>query len=283
MKRVAFIVTLGALASSLAAAPARAEVWIDNTPKDYRSPQRFALELKGGAYSPDIDSTPGLTGTPFADLFNDQTKLVVDGKVQRPAPKPLFAIELDWQFWHGFGSLGVGASVGFMRRTTHAFRYPNDDNTKPCTAGVDDNGILGCERSGDTTALNIMPLTLELVYRFDVLALKYRIPVVPYLKGGLAYYFWFVQRGDSGLAEAKIPGGTTQGIGGTAGLVAHPGVSIMLDAIDKRAGEVLDSELGINHVHVFAELNYAWINGLGFKNKMVLSDMNWTVGMAFEF
>lgn len=279
MKRFALAALV--LASSLAAPRARAEVWIDNTPKDYHSPQRFALELKGGPYSPDIDSTPGLTGKPFADLFNSQTG---DNFGKRPAPKPLFIIEFDWQFWRGFGSLGLGASAGFMRRTTHAFRYPNDDASHPCVAGKDGDGNALCERSGDTTALNVFPLTLELVYRFDVLALKYRVPIVPYLKGGIAYYFWFIQRGDGGLAQADVPGvGKSQAIGGTAGLVLHPGVSIMLDAIDKRAGEVLDSELGINHVHVFAELNYGWITGLGFKDKMVFSDTTWNVGMGFEF
>ena len=40
--------------------------------KSHRTAQHFAGELKFGPYSPNIDSTPGLTGKPFSDLYNNQ-------------------------------------------------------------------------------------------------------------------------------------------------------------------------------------------------------------------
>ena len=36
----------------------------------------------------------------------------------RPGSQPLFLIELDWQFWHGFGSLGLPALAGFIAEVT---------------------------------------------------------------------------------------------------------------------------------------------------------------------
>lgn len=246
-------------------------------PPPARSPQRFMLEFKLGPYSPDIDATSGLTGTPFADLFNNQ---YTTPPGQRPGPQPLFTIEFDWQFWHRYGSLGVGGSLGFQRRKTHSFEYTPGFGELACT-------VPGCVRPGDTTALNFFPIELLLVYRFDVLALKYgwKCPFVPYVKAGLAYYFWFIQDGGGDLAPSlpRPDGSVDKGIGGTPGLVAQPGIAIMLDALDPRAPVVLDTELGINHAYAFFELNAAWIAGLGFPRKMNFTDITWNAGLGFEF
>jgi hypothetical protein len=283
--RLACALALVALVGGRAAAQ---PVWEEVKPPGWHSPQHFALEVKMGPYSPNIDSSPGLNGqTPFADLYNNQYDPTQRGK--RPSGKPLTSIEFDYQFLHGFGSLGVGVSWGYQRRTTHGFNYVVDAMGNPiiqdghyvsCTVG-------SCIRSSDVTALNVMPMTLELVYRFDVLALRYHVPLVPYLKGGLGYYFWFVQKGDGSLSDANTTmpriGGTDLGYGGTFGLVAHPGLAVMLDEIDYSAARSIDAELGINHAYVFAELNYGWITGFGSSTKMVLSDTTWNCGLAFEF
>ena len=168
----------------------------------------------------------------------------------------------------------MAASAGYSRRTTHSFAFNTDGS--PCT-------VPQCERSGDTTALNVIPLTFELVYRFDVLALRYRVPLVPYFKGGLGYYVWFIQNGSGDLANGSVSGGSDSAIGGTAGLVMHPGIAFMLDFLEPQAARTLDSESGIRHAYLFFELNYAWITGLGFSDKMVLSDTSWYAGMAAEF
>ena len=248
---------------------------------EYHSPQHFALELKGGPYSPDIDSTPGLTGKPFSELFNSQLDKTLVGK--RPPGHALIGLEFDWQFWHPFGSFALALSASVQHRTTHTFEYlPADKVTGFRGSCV----VPNCIRSGDETGLTVFPLDLELVYRFDVLALRYKVPLVPYLKGGLGYYFWFVQKGDSGLAASLVTQDNPsehKAIGGTLGLVAHPGLALMLDIFDPGAARTLDTELGINHTYLFFELNYAWITGLGFKDKMVFSDLTWNTGIAFEF
>jgi hypothetical protein len=248
-------------------------------PHRYESPQWFAFELKFGPYSPNIDSSPGLRpgATPFADLFPPEK-----GQ-KRPPGKLLTEIELDFQFLHKFGSLGLGHSIGYYRRTTSAFQLNLDANgmaTVPCVVAAGD-----CVRSGDQTALNVLPLQLMLVYRFDVLALRYKVPFVPYVKIGIAYYIWWIENGGGSVATATNPttGQQVSGYGGTFGWTANPGMAFMLDVIDPSAARTMDTEVGINHTYLFAELNYADITGFGAKNKLVLSDLSWTAGLAFEF
>lgn len=245
--------------------------------KSFASPQHFALEIKFGPYSPDIDSTPGLTGHPFSELFVAQDGPDV-GK--RPPGKLLTTLEFDYQFWRTkFGSLGVGGSVGINYRTTHSFQYQDAVNHIPCQ-------VPNCVRSGDETSLGVMPFALEVVYRFDLLANHYSVPLVPYFKGGLAYYLWWITNGSGDLSRAlqvNADGSTDQAIGGTFGLVLHPGLAVQLDILDRAAARELDGALGINHTYVFCELNYAWITGFGSSSKLVFSDLSWNVGLAFEF
>lgn len=271
-----------------AASPARAEMppnFVERQPESYRSPQHFAIELKLGPYSPNIDSSPGLGGrTPFADVYNPARRPA------RPPGRLMVQLEFDWQFWHGFGSLGAGATGGYMRRTSHGFVYPVDGSgtviTDPATGNPIPCQLPDCTRSGDQTALNLVPLALQLVYRFDVLAMRYSIPLVPYMKAGLAYYVWWIENGGGFLSVAQVPspsGSSVSGYGGTFGLVLNPGISLLLDILDPPAARALDNDLGINHTYLFFELNYAKIDGFGAANKLVLSDLTWNAGLAFEF
>ena len=249
----------------------------------YHSPQHFALEIKFGTYTPHIDDTPNLVGKPFAELFNNQYDPAAVG--QLPSRKLLTTIEFDWQIWHGFGSVGLAASIGYSRRSTHSFQFATVD---PVTGlpGSSSCQVPNCTRSSDTTAINLIPLTLEAVYRFDVLALRYKVPLVPYFKIGLCFDFWFMQGGDGVVAKHLIPnadGHDDKGYGGTLGFVMHPGLAILLDVFNMAAAQTLDSELGINHTYLFAELNYANLTGFGFKDKLNLSDTSWNAGVAFEF
>jgi len=245
--------------------------------QEYHSPQHFAIEVKFGAYSPNIDASPGLHGHPFSELFQAQDGTSVG---QRPPGRLLTTVEFDWQIWHRFGSLGLAGSVGFMERTTHSFQYNMaGGGMSPCV-------VPDCTRSSDETALNVMPFTLEAVYRFDVLALRYRIPLVPYFKGGVGWYLWWITNGSGSLSSGlqKLPNGDTDNaIGATWGLVMHPGLALLLDILDPAAARVMDSEMGINHSYLFVEMHYAWITGFGSSTKMTLSDLTWNAGLAFEF
>ena len=291
MKRLASA-TLVAAALVLVAAPAHAEDAIggyppkfgENAPRSYESSQRFAVEIKFGPYSPNIDASAGLNGkTPFKDLFPANP-----GK-NRPPGRLLTQVEFDYQFLRRpWGNFAIGNTAGFYRRTSHSFAYNTDPATGgqslPCTPGSDTNT---CVRSGDTTALNIVPLSIMAVYRFDYLARRYKIPFVPYFKIGLAYYVWWIENGGGFLSIAQFtpPGATSSqgGWGGTLGWVMNPGGAFLLDVLDPSAAKIIDSELGINHTYLFCEFHYADISGFGAANKMNLSDTTLNAGLAFEF
>jgi len=254
----------------------------ENAPQHFESPQRFAVELKFGPYSPNIDASQGVHGTPFADLFPPDP-----GKT-RPPGKLLTQVEFDYQFLRrSWGNFAIGNTAGYYRRTTHSFAYVTDPTTgsptTACTSGATGN----CVRSGDTTALNIVPLSILAVYRFDYLARRWKIPFVPYVKVGLAYYIWWIENGGGFLSIAQYtpPGATSSqgGWGGTFGWVAEPGGAFLLDVLDPSAAKIIDAELGINHTYLFCEFHYADVTGLGAPNKMNLSDTTLNAGIAFEF
>jgi hypothetical protein len=257
----------------------------ENAPHNYESPQRFNLEIKFGPYSPNIDASPGLTGTPFADLFPPDK-----GKT-RPPGRLLTSVEFDYEFLHRrWGTLAVGHTAGYYRRTTASLQYAtvNGNDMVSCTFG---STTAPCMLStGDTTALNILPLSIEAVYRFDYFAQRYHIPFVPYFKIGLAYYIWWIENGGGAFSIAHFDytgsDGKTHsdsGFGGTLGWVMHPGGAFLLDVIDLAAARVMDAELGINHTYLFCEFSYAAINGFGAAGKMNLSDTTLNAGLAFQF
>jgi hypothetical protein len=283
--------TLACAALALAAAPAAADEGVgnapafgENAPHNYQSPQHFAFELKFGPYSPNIDASPGLNGhTPFADLFPPNT-----GKT-RPPGRLLTELEFDYQFLHRwYGNFAIGHTIGYYRRTSHSFAFNNNATTgtqmQPCTVNDPNNP---CVRSGDQTALNVVPLSIMAVYRFDYFALRYKIPFVPYLKFGLAYYVWWIENGGGffSIAQFTPPGATSSqgGWGGTLGWVFNPGGAFLLDVLDPSAAKTIDAELGINHTYLFCEFHRADISGFGAANKMNLSDTSVSAGIAFEF
>src|SRR5581483_5125848 len=131
--------------------------------------------------------------------------------------------------------LGVGFSLGYYRRSTHSFEFPNNDPTLSCTTASSAPGALSqCVRAGDETDLNIIPMQLMLVYRFDVLANRYKVPLVPYVKVGLGYYIWVIQNGSGGVATTTSTSGSKlDGAGGTWGYVLNPGLALQLDIIEQ--------------------------------------------------
>jgi len=247
----------------------------ENAPRNYESPQRFAFELKFGPYSPNIDASPhlgGLNGKPFADLFPPD-------KGSRPPGRLLTQVEFDYQFLHRWwGNLGVGHTIGYYRRNTHALKYVSPDPPVSCTTD--------CEGSGDITSLNVVPVSLLFVYRFDYFAQRWKIPFIPYFKGGIAYYMWWIENGGGFFSFAHYADGSGKdetAFGGTWGYVLNPGGAFLLDVIDPGAARTIDAELGINHTFLFCEFHYADISGFGANNKMNLSDMTLNAGIGFEF
>jgi hypothetical protein len=239
----------------LASTPAAAQLVVESSPR-FSSPQRFALELRLGPYTPEIDEEFNGARTPHRDFYGDDTRL-------------MFQVEFDWQLYRhqAVGSLGIGGAAGYFRETA----------SSPFNAGDDPSA----QRSGDKSRLSLYPVAAVAVYRADQLWRLWGIPLVPYGKVGLNYTFWNIYDGNELVAEN--PGGGGRGRGGTLGWQAAAGLSLVLDIIDLGSARELDSETGINQTHVFAEYVKYEASGLGQKNKLHVGDSTWLAGLLFEF
>ncbi len=216
------------------------------------SRQYGAFELKFGPYRPAVDENPSLNGQPYHDVFNDDTMF-------------LTALEVDWQFIHPPGfSLGLGGGLGFMQAYAKSL-------------------TLEGRSDADYTVLNVMPFVLLLVARVDVLPEYLNVPIVPYLKFGFNWYFWWVLGGGD-VATVN----DERGRGGTLGWQVTPGLAFQLDPLDRSAARTFDNEVGVNHSYIFVEILWAFVDRFGNEDYMNLSTntfANATVlaGLALEF
>jgi hypothetical protein len=218
----------------------------------FRSPQRFAFELKFGPYKPDIDSEFAGRGgrTPYQDFFGGGSHL-------------LSQIELDYELLHKFGTLAVGVGAGFFQVTGTA------------TVGTGTG-----EPSGDKSRLRVAPFSLSAVYRFDYLLEKRDFPLVPYGKLGLDWAYWSITDGNGEIAHDGFGG---EGRGGTTGWHATAGVALVLDFFDPDAAREFDSDMGVNHTAIAFEYTHADLSGLGRANRLHVGDTTWSLGLLLEF
>ena len=219
-----------------------------------RSPRTMAVEFRLGPYSPDVDSGLSNGATPHQTVFGTGTRF-------------LYQLEIDYELLQSFGTLAVGMGVGYFRETAKAFLGTSD-------------GISTGVRSSDETALRLIPVSLLAVYRMDVMAERWNVPLVPYAKLGLNYTFWQVTDGNGDVATLTQGG---RGTGGTAGWQAAAGLALQLDIIDQASMRELDSESGINHMFAFFEYAHVDASGLGMSNRLHVGDNTWSAGLLLEF
>jgi hypothetical protein len=257
MKRAVTGLVVG-LAAALAAGAARAQSFGSEAEmvegagetQSFKSPQRFAFELRFGPYRPDVDGEFDGVRHPYQDFFGSGSRLLTQ-------------IELDYQFFHRVGSAAVGLGLGYFQVT----------GTSPVANG---SGA----PSGDTSTLKVLPLSLSGVYRFDYFLQKRGFPLVPFGKLGLDWAYWQITDGNGNIAtDGK--GGT--GRGGTLGWHAAIGLALTLDWFDPEAARDFDADLGVNHTALTFQYGYADISGLGEANRLHLGDTTWSLGLLMEF
>jgi hypothetical protein len=241
---IAFLLVMGAAPLARAQAVLR-----QDEPEAGRSDQRWAVELRFGPYSPDIDSEFKGGATPHQQFFGTKNRL-------------MFQVEGDYQFFNRFGTGAVTAGAGYFRETAKSFIEGTTD------------------RSGDSTALTLYPLSVGLAYRFDVPAKRMGVPLVPYAKVGLTYTIWSIANGDGEVATGQSGG---KGRGGTPGWSAGAGLAFMLNWLDPAASRAFDGESGVNRTYVFFELDHLASSGLGGGNALHVGDDTWFAGVMFEF
>lgn len=267
-------IAAAALAASIAL-PASAQTFGVHDRRPFESPQNFAFELRFGPYVPAVDSE--FTNVhPFQDIFGAPPTF------NTQLPRVMASIEFEWQAVRvgPVGQLGIGASVGY---TSVFEKAPFSDHMTGTPAMW--------SRGTEDTGLSIIPATLHLVARFDGLARRYRwFPIVPFVKAGLAYGFWWVSNG-AGTVHVN---NTQDAVGGSLGWHAALGAALMLDVFEPRLARGWDQSEGVNHSYVFFEYNFTDLAGFGGRPQLNVGNFStaggsstpvgsWVIGLALEF
>lgn len=211
------------------------------------SPQWFAVELKFGPYLPDVDTEVG--SSPYKDIFGRRLGLMSQ-------------LTFDVQFLKKHGTLGVGGTIGLFTRQGDAL--------------LDDGSS-----SSDETSLNVIPLVLQLVYRWDYAAKKWNVPLVPYVRAGIVYAFYWITQGSGKLARFANSGNKARG--GIWGYQINVGLAFMLDALEPSSAKKLDSEMGVNHTYLFCEFVHSRIDDFGGDRMRLGMKYSLLAGLTAEF
>lgn len=257
-----------ALIASLAPAPAHAQgltpYWEDEASDSDASAgdATWHVGLRFGPYVPGIDEQFGEDRGPYAEMFGGY--------------KVLPMLDVDRIVWRGFGQLGIGGSIGYMSNTADAWA----DGSTP---GDPDR----MRSDGDTTTFGVLPLALTAIYRLTYLDERFGIPVVPYLRGGLSYYVWWMRtNGETSSVcwdGTRTPGcDADDAMGATIGYQGSIGLAIRAERLDAAAAASMRAS-GILHAGFFAELSMAKVDGFGSDVKLSVGDTTWFAGVDFEF
>ncbi|PCC67941.1 hypothetical protein SAMN02745121_04716 [Nannocystis exedens] len=242
-------------------------------PPTGESKQRFALEVKMGTYLPDVDRNWSGEGFgPYAKIFGETDN---DGVTIGQPKKSIYGgLAFEWQITKKLaGPIGIGVQWTMARDKAQApLAEPPDE---------------GYTRSrADTVRFTVMPIALQAVYRFELLADKVRwAPFVPYAKAGLAYAFWWTKNGNGNIAVLKDGDNKVvdRGRGGVWGYQINLGMMLRLDFLDPGTARTFDRISGINHTYLFGEWQLTRLSNFGRKDSMNLGDSTWMVGLAAEF
>jgi hypothetical protein len=211
------------------------------------SSRDWTLEFNGGRFRPRIDEEPGLTGSPYNDIFGKKSMWLFEG-------------ELDYKLFDLLGPFSLGLAGGY--------------------GVVWGRGIASSDGqpAPDTTTLSTVPLRLLAVYRFQWFNEAFGIPLVPFVKAGLAHTIWWITNGTGGVAGF----GEGKALGGKWGYQLSGGLAFELNILDREAARDFDQQWGVNSV--LLQVQYARLTADNFGGAGIdLSDDAWLFGLAFEF
>lgn len=227
--------------------------------------QRFVFEFKLGPYLPEIDNPydgPGFG--PYATIFGRTDK---NGKaVKQPLPALMPVVAFEYQFVYLGGPLAIGTQVGFYRDKANAlFLEPPSSQLRS---------------KADKVTFGMVPISLLVIYRFELGADFFKVPLVPYMKAGLAYAFWWMKDGAGEIARNTRG---EKGRGGVIGWQLNPGIMLRMDFIEPATAKKLDQATGINHTYLFGEFQLTRLRNFGVGNAIDLGDKTFFAGLALEF
>jgi len=224
----------------------------------------------------------GIRLGPYVPGIDDQLNMPV-GKFAGPYEQMfggysvLPMLDVDYFLWRGFGQLGVGASLGYMGKKARAWQANSDPNDpkRPRT-------------EGDENKFRLFPFSINAVYRFTYLDDEFGVPIVPYARGGLAYYVWWVTGPNGDFATSCIGPNTstmcpkTTAAGASLGVVGSVGLAIRAERVDEGAARSM-RESGIEHAGFYAEYSIGKVDGFGSDKKLSVGAATWFAGVDFEF
>ena len=216
----------------------------------YKTSQRFAFELRFGPYRPDVDGEFDGSRHPYQDFYGSGNHLMTQ-------------TELDYEILHHFGTIAVGAGVGYF----------SVSGNSPVANGSG-------RPSGDQSTFKIIPVSVSAIYRFDYFLEKRGFPLVPFGKLGLDWAYWQITDGNDEIATDGRGG---KGRGGTLGWHGAAGLALVLDFFDQEAARDFDTDLGVNHTALVFQYTYSDISGLGQSDRLHVGDNNWSLGIMFQF
>ena len=244
---------------------------VPNTSEASReSPRIGTANFRFGTYVPEIDSefSDGLT-TPFADIYGD-------GKLW------LFRAEAGYLIFDKFGSIFLTTEVGY--------------------GSIDGSGIESAtgEFSNDETSMHFLPISVNLIYQFDILARKMSFPLIPYARFGYDYWIWWITDGAGDVADRSslndapaceaLPCAPSpdyevisDGMGATQGYHVGGGIRLMLDPFASKMAKDFDNEMGFNDSYLFAEMTVLDLDDFGSDKSFILSDSMFSFGLGFDF
>ena len=256
-KRAALVISICASAMSfhsIALAQDRSGV-LETRHRVYESPQNFAIEFRLSPYTPDIDKDPALGGkTPYNDTFGTTPRILISG-------------EFDWQAVRVpyLGTFGPGVGIGY---TSMSAKAP--------LATPRPNGVA---TSDENTNLSMFPMYAVAVLRADVIERNLHIPLVPYIKAGVAAAFWRAYN-DGGTSSYNNVSGKGHSFGTMYGL----GLAFDLNPLDEYSARNFDNAMGVNHTYLFAEYYSLNLSGLGLQSSPLrVGATTWAFGLTFEF
>jgi len=235
----------------------------NQAPADDAAIIKWHAGIRVGPYLPDIDKQLGMDPGPYKQMFGGAQLL------------PMF--DLDRILWTGFGQLGVGGSVGYMQKSANTFA----DSSSP-------SDVDRIRASADTNTFRLIPLALTATYRLTWFDDQYGVPLVPYVRGGLSYYLWWISTTDGSLAQVCKGTGMepacsqNKALGASLGVQGSIGLAIRAERIDESAA-ISMRQSGIEHAGLYGELSLAKVNGFGSDSKLSVGDRTWFAGVDFEF
>lgn len=241
-----------------AAAPASEQQLAPNDP----GLVSWHVGVRVGPYVPDIDNQLNMHPGPYEQMFGNFRLLPM--------------LDVDRILWTGYGQVGVGFSGGYLQRTARTFKadsMPDDPDRER-------------ERAA-RNAFRLIPLALTGTYRFTMLDDEYGVPIVPYVRAGLAYYIWWIKAPSGGYSRVCRSGtdpacDKDKALGASLGVTGSIGIAVRAERIDKSAAISMQSS-GIQHAGLYAELSLAQVDGFGSDTKLSVGDRTWFAGIDFEF